>query len=239
VAAVGFGVDAMPLVLMAVLAVQAPCSYLQTYWLAAVGERGLADLRRDTYARLIHLPMAFFAGRRVGELASRLAADLALIQQTFTGTLPHFLGQMVMLAGGLVLITLTSGRLTLVMLASVPLVIGLAVVFGKLSRKVAREGQDRLADTNVVVEETLQGIASVKAFANEDYEINRYRSGIDEFISVVLRGARYGVTLAYLGQPRTYHQPARQSAPSIPPNPLHPPSLSPIGPAACRCRSRS
>jgi ATP-binding cassette subfamily B protein len=147
---------------MAVLAVQALCSYLQTYWLAAVGERGLADLRRDTYARLIHLPMAFFAGRRVGELASRLAADLALIQQTFTGTLPHFLGQMVMLAGGLVLITLTSGRLTLVMLASVPLVIGLAVVFGKLTRKVAREGQDRLADTNVVVEETLQGRPAIK-----------------------------------------------------------------------------
>jgi ATP-binding cassette subfamily B protein len=96
-----------------------------------------------------------------------------------------------MLVGGLVLITLTSGRLTLVMLASVPVVIGLAVVFGRLTRKVSFQARERLADTNVVVEETLQGIASVKAFANEDYETARYRAGIETFIGVVLRGALY------------------------------------------------
>jgi ABC-type multidrug transport system fused ATPase/permease subunit len=96
-----------------------------------------------------------------------------------------------MLTGGLVLITLTSGRLTLVMIASVPVVIGLAVIFGRLTRKVSFEAMERLADTNVVVEETLQGIASVKAFANEDYETARYRAGIEKFIGVVLRGARY------------------------------------------------
>jgi ATP-binding cassette subfamily B protein len=173
------------------LAVQALCSSFQTYWLTEVGERSLADLRRDTYGRLIRLPMAFFAQRRVGELTSRLAADLSLMQQTLTGSAPQFIGQPVMLTGGLALITLTSGRLTLVMLASVPVVIGLAVVFGRLTRKVSFEAMERLADTNVVVEETLQGIASVKAFANEDYETSRYRAGIDTFIGVVLRGARY------------------------------------------------
>jgi ABC-type multidrug transport system fused ATPase/permease subunit len=96
-----------------------------------------------------------------------------------------------MLIGGLVLITLTSGRLTLVMLVSVPVVIGLAIIFGRLTRKVSHEATERLADTNVVVEETLQGIASVKAFTNEDYETGRYRAGIDKFIGIVLRGARY------------------------------------------------
>jgi ATP-binding cassette subfamily B protein len=135
--------------------------------------------------------MAFFARRRVGELTSRLAADLSLLQHTLTGSAPQFLGQLVMLTGGLVLITLTSGRLTLVMLASVPVVIGLAVAFGRLTRKVSFEAAERLADTNVVVEETLQGIASVKAFANEGYETARYRAGIETFIGVVLRGARY------------------------------------------------
>ena len=167
----GANLNVTALLLMLVLAVQAVCSFFQTYRLAEVGERSLADLRRDTYARLIRLPMAFFASRRVGELASRLAADLSLIQQTFTNTVPQFVGQLVMLGGGSrVLITLTSGAgLTLVMLSSVPVVIGLAVVFGRLTRKISREAQDRLADTNVAVEETLQGIASVKAFANEDY----------------------------------------------------------------------
>jgi ATP-binding cassette subfamily B protein len=181
----------MALLLLLGLSVQAITSAFQTYWLTEVGERSLADLRRDTYARLIRLPMAFFAQRRVGELAGRLAGDLALIQQTITGSLPQFLGQMVMLAGGLTLILLTSGRLALVMLSSVPVVIGLAVVFGRKTRQISKEATDKLADTNVVVEETLQGIASVKAFANEEYETTRYRSGIERFIGAVLRGARY------------------------------------------------
>jgi ATP-binding cassette subfamily B protein len=187
----GASINTTALLLMLVLAVQALCSSFQTYWLTEVGERSLADLRRDTYGRLICLPMAFFAQRRVGELTSRLAADLSLMQQTLTGSAPQFLGQLVMLTGGLVLILLTSGRLTLVMLVSVPLVIGLAVVFGRLTRKVSFEARERLAETNVVIEETLQGIASVKAFTNEEYETARYRAGIETFIGVVLRGARY------------------------------------------------
>jgi len=197
---VGMDVNTIALILLLVLAVQAFCSYFQTYWLAEVGARGLSDLRRDLYAHLIRLPMAFFAGRRVGELGSRLAADLTMIQGMLTGAIPTFLGQMVVLAGGLTLILLTSARLTLIMLSSLPVAIAVAIVFGRWTRKVSREAQDKLADTHVIVEETLSGIASVKAFANEGYETARYRAGVESMIGVVLRGARYqGAFGAFVG----------------------------------------
>ena len=75
------------------------------------------------------------------------------------------------------------------MLASVPVLVVLAVLFGRLIRRVARDVQDCLADSNVIVEETLQGVASVKAFSNENYEENRYHQGLDQFLTTVLRGA--------------------------------------------------
>ena len=75
------------------------------------------------------------------------------------------------------------------MLSVFPVLIGIAVVFGRLIRRNSKEAQDRLADSNVIVEETLQGIASVKAFANEDYEKDRYRRALDHFLGRVLRGA--------------------------------------------------
>ena len=163
-------VNAVALALVGVLTLQAAFSFVRVIWFVEVGERSLADLRRDTFARLIRLPMAFHTRRRVGELSSRIAADLAQIQDTLISTVPQFLRQTTMLVGGIALIALTSVRLTLVMLASVPALIALAVLFGRSLRRLSKEAQDRLADTNVVVEETLQGIASVKAFGNEGYE---------------------------------------------------------------------
>jgi ABC-type multidrug transport system fused ATPase/permease subunit len=188
--AASLGVDRIALVLLLVLAMRSCCSYFQACWLREVGERSLADLRRDVYGRLIRLPMAFFAGRRVGELGSRLAADLTAIQGTMTGAIPILLGQVVVLAGGLTLIALTSGRLTLVMISTLPVAIGMSMAFGGRVRRVSREVQDRLADTSVIVEETLQGIAGVKAFTNEAYETARYRAGVESMIGVMLRGVR-------------------------------------------------
>jgi ATP-binding cassette subfamily B protein len=174
-----------------VLAFQALFGFVQAYLFNEVGARGLTDLRRDTYGRLIRLPMGFFAGRRVGELSGRLAADLSVIQDTLAMAIPQLLRQIAFLVGGVVLISLTSMRLTLVMLASVPPLIAIAVAFGRKIRRNAREGQDRLGDSNVVVEETLQGVATVKAFTSEAHEQTRYGNALQAFLTVALRGARY------------------------------------------------
>lgn len=184
-------IDAIALVLMTALALQAVFSFAQSVWFVEVGERSLADLRKDTYQTIISLPMSFFANRRVGELTSRIAADLAQIQDVLTSTLAQLLRQSAILVGGIILIFVTSPKLSFVMLSSFPILIAIAVFFGRKIRKFSREAQDKLADTNTIVEETLQGIMNVKAFANEGYEVRRYRNSIDFFLQTVLKGATY------------------------------------------------
>ncbi len=184
------GVDRTALLLVGVLAVQAGFQFFQVLSFATVGQRSLVDLRRDTYARMISLPMTFFANRRVGELASRLSADLIQIEDTLISLLPQFLRQITLLVGGIALIAVTSLKLTGIMLASLPILTVVAVVFGRKTRGIAREAQDRLADTATVVEETLQGIVNVKAFTNERYELGRYQDGLAVFLKITLRGAK-------------------------------------------------
>ena len=87
------GADRTALLLMGMLAVQASLSFFQALSFATAGQRSLVDLRRDTYARLISLPMTFFLQRRVGELASRLSSDLIQIEDTLITILPQFLRQ--------------------------------------------------------------------------------------------------------------------------------------------------
>jgi ABC-type multidrug transport system fused ATPase/permease subunit len=186
----GPGIHQIALALIAVLAAQSSLSFFHALSFASVGQRGLVDLRRDTYSRLLGLPMAFFARRRVGELTSRLSADLIQIEDTLIALLPQFLRQMTLLAGGAALIALTSLKLSAIMLASLPPIIVAAVLLGRRTRRVAREAQDRLADTATIVEETLQGIVNVKAFTNEAHELQRYGSGLQRFLETTLRGAR-------------------------------------------------
>ncbi len=170
---------------------QALASFNSSLAFNRVGQSALADLRRDCYRRLISLPMAFFGSRRVGELTSRVSTDIAQIEGALIDALPQMCRQVVFLLGGITMIAFTSGRLTALMLGTLPLLIAAAVFFGRRLRRYSRETQDQLAATNTIVEETLQAIASVKAFANEAFELGRYERANARVLAAALGAARW------------------------------------------------
>ena len=184
-------INTVALTLLAVLFIQAIFSYFRINWFVEVAEKGLADIRRDTYHKLITLPMNFFSQRRVGELNSRLSADLSQIQDAITTTLAEMIRQIIIFIGGITFLILVSGKLTLMLLAVLPILVVVAVTFGKFIRKISRQAQDKLAESNTIVEETLQGISNVKAFVNESFEVGRYNKSVREVVKIAMRGAKF------------------------------------------------
>lgn len=189
-------VQRIALMLFGILLLQATFSYFRIVLFVRVAERALAALRQATYRKLLHLPMRFFNERRVGELNSRISSDITQLQETFTTTLAEFVRQLVIIAGGITLLLFTSVRLTLFMLAVLPVVVLAAVAFGRFIRKYAKRVQDEVAQSNTIVEETLQGIASVKAYANEFFELSRYRKKTDEVAGIAIKGGHYRAAFA-------------------------------------------
>lgn len=184
-------INRIGLVLFAVLVLQAAFSYLRVVIFVRVTQKALAALRQAVYRHLICLPMAFFSRKRVGELNSRISSDISLLQDTFTTTLAEFLRQLIIVGGGLALLLVMSPRLTLFMLAVLPAVMVIAVFFGRFIRGYAKKVQQQIAESNTIVEETLQGVFSVKAFTNEAFEFLRYRRKTDEVAKTAIRGGRY------------------------------------------------
>jgi ATP-binding cassette subfamily B protein len=179
------------LLLAGSVTLQALASFNSALAFNRVGQSALADLRRDCYHRLISLPMSFFGQRRVGELTSRVSTDVAQIEGAMIDALPQMCRQTVFLLGGVTMIALTSGRLTVVMLGMLPVLIAAGVFFGRRLRRYSRETQDQLAATNTIVEETLQAIASVKAFVNEGFELDRYQRANARVLTAALSAARW------------------------------------------------
>lgn len=173
------------------LGVQTIFSFMRVYLLTEVGEKSLADMRKDVYSKLLTMPMSFFTEKRVGELSNRISSDLSQIQDAISFTFAEFLRGLFTLLIGLAFIFWISTKLALVMLAVVPIIAVLAVIFGIRIRKMARKAQDQLADSGTIVQETFQGISVVKAFTSEFYEISRYVKSIYAVVDTAISNARY------------------------------------------------
>ena len=184
-------IDTIALLLLLVFLAQAVFSYFRIYLFSMVTENMLANLRQTMYEHLIRLPMSFFSSVRVGELNSRIASDISLLQETFTTTIAEFVRQFITILVGVALISIYSWQLTLLMLGTIPVIAIIAVIFGRFIRKLSKNAQQKLADSNVVVEETFSSITSVKAFANELFEIARYRKLTGEVRDISLLGAKW------------------------------------------------
>ncbi len=179
------------LLLIVILFLQSICSFFRLSLFVNFTEHTLANLRLSLYSNLVKLPMSFFSQKRVGELNSRISADITQIQDTLTSTIAEFLRQFILIIGGIILLATESIKLTLLMLSVVPLVAVAAVIFGRFIRKYSKKVQDQVAESQVIVEETMQGISIVKAFANEWYEIARYDGKIKEVVKLAIKGGKY------------------------------------------------
>jgi len=186
------------LILLAILVIQALFSYLRTRLFVEVTERTLASIRQHLYNHLIRLPMSFFAVRRVGELNSRISSDIAILQDSLTTTLADFLSQILLITGGITLMVISSFRLTIFMLSILPAVALLSFFSGRAIRRFSKKAQGYVAESNTIVEETLQGIQNVKAFTNELFEINRYREKTDEVARAGIRGGKYQAAMSFI-----------------------------------------
>ncbi len=173
------------------LGIQTIFSFMRIYLLTEVGEKSLADMRKDVYGKLLTMPMSYFSEKRVGELSNRISSDLSQIQDAISFTLAEFLRGIFTLIIGLVFIFWISTKLALIMLAVVPVLAISAVIFGKKIRKMARKAQDQLAESGTIVQETFQGITVVKAFTSEHFEIGRYIKSVYAVVDTAIRNARY------------------------------------------------
>src|SRR5690606_36216030 len=120
---------------------------------------------------------------------SRITSNVSLLQDTFSVTLAELLRQLITLLAGTVFLIYTTPKLTLFMLATFPVLVVIAMVFGRFIRKLSKATQDELASANVIVEETLQSILTVKSFTGEEYEARRYGKGLNRVVSVALKTA--------------------------------------------------
>ncbi len=178
------------------LIVQGFVSYFRITLFAKVSEYGIADIKQALYQKLTSLPIPFFEKTRVGELVSRVNSDVEKLYSTFSVTLAEFVRQVLVLISGILILSLTTWRLSLIMLATFPIIVIGAIFFGRFIRKMAKERQSQIADTNIILNETMMAINAVKAFTNEWFEVTRFSKANKKSVDTSMKFAAWRALFA-------------------------------------------
>ncbi len=177
------------LFLLGIFIANAFFSFFRIYIFSIVTENTLRDVRNKAFDKLIHSPISFFDKNKVGELTSRIATDTNLLQEMLMTTLAEFIRQWLTIILSVIVIAYTSPRLSIIMLSIVPIVLVLVIIFGKRIKKISKNAQDSAAESNNILGEALMGIKNVKAFANEAFELMRYKKSTEQIKNLSIRGA--------------------------------------------------
>ena len=192
-------VNGIAFALFILFGIQSLFSFFRVVLFNNVTENALRDLRNDAFQRMIYMPMDFFNTHKVGELTSRIASDITQIQETMRTTIAEFFRQLVIVVGGITFLVFISWKLSLIMLATVPVMAIIAVIFGRYIRKLSKNAQDFTAESNSIIEEALSGIANVKAFTNEVFNLNRFRMNTQKMRDLnVKSGIWRGVFVSFI-----------------------------------------
>jgi ABC-type multidrug transport system fused ATPase/permease subunit len=186
-----YSINQVVLVLIGILILQSLFSFGRIYFFSIVSEKSMADIRRTVYSKIVSLPVSFFEQRRVGELMSRITADVQALQDVLAFTLAELFRSLATVVVGIIIICFISWKLTIFMLATFPGAIVVAMIFGRYIRKLSKVAQDELASANIIVEETLHSINVVKAFTNESLEVDRYGKALSKVIAAALKAGRF------------------------------------------------
>nr|WP_299206181.1 ABC transporter transmembrane domain-containing protein [uncultured Brumimicrobium sp.] len=192
-------INSVALALLVLLVIQSVFSFFRVVIFTQVTEKTMRDIRKDAFDKLVYMPMDFFNKNKVGELTGRIAADITLIQDTLRTTIAEFFRQIIIIIGSIIFITIVSWKLALIMLATVPVMALIAVIFGRFIRKLSKKAQDYSATSNAIIEESLMGITNVKTFTNEAFMIAKYRKSIETIKKLNIKSGNWrGLFISFI-----------------------------------------
>ncbi len=171
-------------VLLIIVTALAFATAMRFYFVSWIGERTVADLRIAVQKNLLSLPPRFFEENRPSEIASRLTADTAILDQIIGSSVSIALRNLATGIGGIIYLFVLAPKLAAMLLIGIPVVVGPIVLFGRRVRALSRSSQDRIADVGSTVAETLGAMKVVQAFGQEQRELGRFRDSVENAFRV-------------------------------------------------------